>query len=296
MQDTTFKLSNKVRDKSLTALSVYNVGRQKCTRSYEWGPGIRDHYVIHYVSAGKGTYRTGGVTRTLSAGDIFLIYPDTEVHYQADHSDPWSYEWVGFAGADAGPILKATDFTPLEPVLYAPAFGGEIMAALRRINEDFGNSFSRAVSMTGNLYGLLSILVRERTGGEDREDRDAELVRRIIAYIDQWYSYPISVEDMASYAGVSRSTLFRVFTRHLGCSPKEYLERCRIRRASYLLRSTQLTIGAISVSVGYDNGLYFSRAYKKLTGLSPSQYRRESSAEPGGERGPSEEGDGGRPE
>lgn len=274
MEDTTFKLSNKVRDKSMMALSVYNVGRQKCTRGYAWGPGIRDHFVIHYVTAGTGTYTAGGKTRTLRAGDVFLIYPDTEVHYRADLHDPWTYEWVGFAGSDARDILNATDFTPEEPVLCGPAYGQEIQAGLRRINADFGHSFAQAVAMTGHLYGLLALLAANRTGPDYRPDHDAELVRRVIAYIDQWYSYPISVEDMAAYAGVSRSTLFRVFTRHLGCSPKEYLERCRIRKASHLLRSSSLTIGAISVSVGYDNGLYFSKAYKKITGMTPTQYRQ----------------------
>ena len=75
--------------------------------------------------------------------------------------------------------------------------------------------------------------------------------------------------------GVSRSTLFRQFRRCLSTSPKEYLDQYRIRRAAYLLRHTSLTVNSVSTSVGYDNGLYFSKVFKKAMGTSPSKYRAE---------------------
>lgn len=54
-----YKNSYKVTEKELVSLSVYNVGFQKCDALYQWGPGIRDHYLIHYIISGKGTYRVG---------------------------------------------------------------------------------------------------------------------------------------------------------------------------------------------------------------------------------------------
>ena len=51
-----YKNSYKATAKELVSLSVYNVGYQLCDAGYQWGPGIRDHYLIHYVISGKGTY------------------------------------------------------------------------------------------------------------------------------------------------------------------------------------------------------------------------------------------------
>lgn len=48
-----YKNSYKVTEKELVSLSVYNVGFQKCDALYQWGPGIRDHYLIHYIISGK---------------------------------------------------------------------------------------------------------------------------------------------------------------------------------------------------------------------------------------------------
>ena len=52
----TFKNSYKVKEKETVSLSVYNVGFQKCEPRYQWGPGVRDHYLIHYIVSGKGIY------------------------------------------------------------------------------------------------------------------------------------------------------------------------------------------------------------------------------------------------
>ena len=126
-------------------------------------------------------------------------------------------------------------------------------------------------------YNLLALLVDGSSRDRTVRGRDTETVRSAVQFIEQRYSYAISVEDVADYVGVSRSTLFRVFTRQMGLSPKEYLDNYRIDKARFLLRHSELTIGAIAVSVGYDNGLYFSKAFKKITGRTPSSYRQESS-------------------
>ena len=69
-----YKNSYKATAKELVSLSVYNVGYQLCDAGYQWGPGIRDHYLIHYVISGKGTYEVNNETHFLSAEDAFLVY------------------------------------------------------------------------------------------------------------------------------------------------------------------------------------------------------------------------------
>ena len=114
-----YKNSYKATAKELVSLSVYNVGYQLCDAGYQWGPGIRDHYLIHYVISGKGTYEVNNETHFLSAEDAFLVYPNTEIIYRADAKTPWEYAWVGFTGSDAATILQATDFSRKHPCIHA---------------------------------------------------------------------------------------------------------------------------------------------------------------------------------
>ncbi len=272
----TFKLSNKVQKRAMISLSVYNVGRQKCMPGYSWGPGVRDHFLIHYIRSGSGYYQTNGTVYKLHAGDVFLAYPESEISYQASIDDPWTYEWVGFSGTDAGAILNHTDFSKEAPVLHAVPYGDALRHQLGRINAAFGNTLEHAVQMTGELYLLLSILVSNATLAPAQKTTDIENVRRAADYISSRYSYAITVEDIAAYVGVSRSTLFRQFQKVENISPKEYLDRFRIQRAAALLESTDLTIDSVAQSVGYDNGLYFSKVFRKYLGEAPSSYRKQN--------------------
>ena len=157
--NNNYKNSYKVAEKELVSLSVYNVGFQKCTPLYQWGPGIRDHYLIHYIISGKGTYRINEKKHELSAGDCFLVYPNSEVIYQADEKDPWEYAWVGFTGSDAAMILRATDFSRKKPYLRGIPFGEDVHRQILHIYDARGNEFQHAVEMTGRLYTTLALFM-----------------------------------------------------------------------------------------------------------------------------------------
>lgn len=268
-----YKNSYKVTEKELVSLSVYNVGFQKCDPLYQWGPGIRDHYLIHYVISGKGYYYIKNERMELSAGDCFLVYPNTEVTYQADEEDPWEYAWVGFTGSDAAIILQATDFTKKKPYLTNLSFGDELKRQLLHIYDARGNGFEHAVEMTGRLYTALAILMHGATNQKTKNTANS-YVQKSIEYISSNYSYPITVEDIASYVGLSRSQLFRSFETVLGISPKEYLTDFRIKQSCYLLEHSDLSITSIANSIGFDNSLYFSKTFHKIKGMPPKEYRK----------------------
>lgn len=271
--EKTFKNSYKVAEKQMVSLSVYNVGFQKCGPLHQWGPGIRDHYLIHHIVSGKGCYRIGPKKYELSAGDTFLVYPSTEITYYADGSDPWEYYWVGFNGSDAPSILNATDFSKSNPVLLGSAQSDLIRSHLFKIYEARGSDLSHAVEMTGHLYTALALFI-DSASQKAPADTYLSYVQKAVDYISYHYAYPITVEDVADFVGISRSHLYRAFLEHTGKPPKAYLSEFRIRQACMLLKKSDLSITAIANSVGFDNSLYFSKVFKKYKNLTPSDYMK----------------------
>ena len=87
---------------------MYKRQLQSCERGYTWGPGVRDHYLIHYVVDGKGTYTVNNTVYELRAGDIFLAKPSQLITYSADKEEPWEYYWVGFNGACANKLVPVS--------------------------------------------------------------------------------------------------------------------------------------------------------------------------------------------
>lgn len=272
--DPKYKNSYKDTKKELVSLSVYNVGFQKCEPRYQWGPGVRDHYLIHHVISGKGYYQLNNTTYELHSGDTFLVYPQTEVIYYADASTPWEYAWVGFNGSDAAIILNATDFSKSHPIITSNPLTDSIKNHLLGIYDARGNGFMDSVEMTGRLYQTLALFMKN-SSNSDQLNTAGSYVQTAIAFISANYSYPITIEDIAHYVGVSRSHLFRSFESTLSQSPKEYLTSFRIKQAGYLLEHSALSINAIANSVGFDNGLYFSKTFHKAKGISPREYRQQ---------------------
>lgn len=273
VSDDTKKYSFKTEKNDSTSLTVYNVGHEKCAPLHSWGVGVRNCYLIHHIISGEGVYRTPYGEFHLSAGDTFLIYPNTQISYTADEDDPWEYYWVGFAGADADIIIGQTDFTPEIPVMSAD-FGESLSQSLEQIYRFGSPSAAAMMKMTGQLYLALSLIVEKSVAVGRAGSAAKQYVESARKYISYNYSINISVEDIAEFTGVSRSTLFRAFTEVTGMPVVEYLARFRVSQAARLFRETALNVTAVALSVGFENSLYFSKVFKKYMDVSPKEYAR----------------------
>ena len=61
-------------------------------------PSVRDNFVLHFITKGKGVFHINKNEIHLEAGDLFLLPKNMVTYYQADAEDPWSYYWIGISG------------------------------------------------------------------------------------------------------------------------------------------------------------------------------------------------------
>ena len=118
-------------------LSIFNCGLERCAPGQTWGPGIRDHYLIHLVVSGKGVFEVGGRTYEVVPGDLFFARPSQLIRYTADEAQPWEYSWVGFNGACAHKLAAQLPFTDAAPVHHTQDLEG-MRAALSSIYSSRG--------------------------------------------------------------------------------------------------------------------------------------------------------------
>lgn len=253
-------------------LSIFNCGTERCAPGHTWGPGIRDHYLIHLVIAGKGIFEVGGRTWEVAKGDLFFARPSQLIRYTADEQQPWEYSWVGFNGACAHTLTAQLPFSDEAPVHHAQE--PDVMyKALRNIFDARGMQPQDEAAMVGYLYLFIAALMRETRAANPRAaSSSSQYVLNAIKYIQFNYSHDISIDDVAKSVGVSRSHLYRVFMLNVGKSPIDYLTEYRINEACKLLRSGTLSIAEVAVSVGFFDQFYFSRVFKRARGVPPSKY------------------------
>lgn len=129
--------------------------------------------------------------------------------------------------------------------------------------------------LMGYFMSLLGNLARayHEQGGDTRHT--PANIANAMSFMKNNYSRQLGLADILKVAGMSKSSFMRNFRLATGTSPIDYLLRTRILAACELLRSPRYRIAEISDLVGFSDSDYFSRAFRKITGRSPRQYRRD---------------------
>lgn len=105
-------------------------------------------------------------------------------------------------------------------------------------------------------------------------------IRRSVDAIRARYEEPLSLDDLARSAMISKFHFLRTFRRVTGVTPGRFLSAVRIDEAKQLLSTTTLSVADISVQVGYGSLGTFTRRFTECVGLSPTAYRRVAQGEP----------------
>ncbi|MEK4112424.1 iron complex transport system substrate-binding protein [Paenibacillus sp. DS2363] len=103
-------------------------------------------------------------------------------------------------------------------------------------------------------------------------------VSKVIEIVESSYTQPLTLHVLAEMIGTSPRSLSRKFKQSTGTSPIDYLIQFRLFKAKEMLLLTDATLDEIAVGIGYPDGYYLGRMFKKHTGLSPLQFKEKTSA------------------
>lgn len=257
--------------------SVYQYGEEACEGGHAFGPFVRDHFLLHFVTSGKGVFATEDKEYTVSAGEGFFISPDRVTAYRADAAEPWHYFWIGFSGESAEGLLSEIGLSPAAPVF---SFGdtARLKAIFDRVHFLPEDSVKAQLSLVSVLYALLAGIEAKREksvrGAYRLFHTGKEYADMAALYIEQHYASRMTVGALSAHLGLHRSYFSTLFKKHYGVSPQEYFLRIRMEKARLLLDEGSISVADIARTVGYEDPLLFSRLFRKSVGVSPSEYRK----------------------
>lgn len=269
-------------DKNFVDCTLFQFGWEQCDPAHSFGPAARNHYLFHYIISGKGTLfstdSSGSTTEyQLHAGQGFLICPNQVNHYIADSRIPWEYSWIEFDG------LKAPEFITLAGLSFDdPVYGSNVPAMQQVMKEEIlyiaHHGTESSLNLIGHLYLFLDGLIHSSSkrmtlvGGKLKDF----YAREAITFIEHNYERDITVEDIAAFCNLNRSYFGKIFKDVVYTTPQDFLIRYRMTKACEHLETGNYSIGDISTKVGYPSQLHFSRAFKKVYGVSPRAWRLEN--------------------
>lgn len=268
------------------------------------GPWLMDHQSdkaiwFHLISKGKSwAYSPSWQTPIgLEDGDLVLFLPHAAKHFlsysqndlPADASGNISSSWVD---ADTGLVCglielgmpKFALWLALPPeIVIKKSQAGEILSNLIEliIKETAGNRFG-GDSVVERLCDSIFILVVRHCLEEGlvhkgifaaMHNRRLEIVLSLI-HQEPWQAWTIA--KLCSRAGLSKSVLTEKFTDLIGSSPIEYLTAWRMQLAARMLKESGMNIERVAEQCGYESAPAFSKAFKRIFGISPGEFRRGS--------------------
>lgn len=259
-------------------------GIQTCEPAYSFGPALRDYHLLHFCLEGKGTYFFDNTNYYIEAGQGFLIFPNELTYYEADAADPWTYLWIAFEGDVIDNYLELCHLSKEHPICSCKE-PETLRAIVTDMLEHNTASFRDTLYNQGLLFQFFSCLAQsEGLPQKQDETTDNCYIRKAIEYMKINYQDTITVQEIADYIGLNRSYLSTIFQKNLHVSPQQFLLKYRMTKASELLISSDFPIQTVALSCGYANGLSFTKAFKKYTGYTPSDFRKEKKLKPGGIR------------
>lgn len=239
----------------------------------ERGDGI-DQAVLIYCVMGAGWCKSEHGELAVAPGELLIVPPGVAHKYGADERRPWTIHWVHAKGRLLLPFLEELDaraapravFIGKDP--HTVALFEEVLEIAER-----GYAFAQLLQAGQALSHLLAVVIRRARETHKEADDTEQRVAHSIEYLKGNLQRSIDVRALAKLAGLSPSHYTALFKTRTGYAPIDYLARLRMHRACQLLDTTNLSVKSIAAMVGYKDQLYFSRAFRAINEVSPSEYR-----------------------
>ncbi|RNA68504.1 AraC family transcriptional regulator [Alteribacter keqinensis] len=244
---------------------------------YKWN-GLKrkdtDKYIFQYTVRGYGKIKIEDEIYTLDSGTAFMVTtPGDYEYYLPEESSEWEFIYITLYGDAAkycwgkltdtnGSILRFhPESRPIQTLLSIYAQANE-----KRIDTPYIGS-SLAYQMTMSLLEFTSAM-------DQPSARWHPGVAKAINHVKSHFAKELTIDTLAWEAGLSPYHFSRLFKQTTGYTPLQYVTFVRMYKAADLVLHTNYTFEEIARKTGYANANYMNKVFKKLTGISPREFRK----------------------
>lgn len=266
-------------DRSVTKLLYLSIARY----SAEWNSTLHAHPCaeVFFVTGGSGHLRTNGQAVPIGTNDAIIVNSNIEHTEVSSENSPLEYIVMGVDGLEAVPSdEKNGENSDGCSVIPFHTGGEQILFYLRCMLAEMENKQPGCNTICQDLLEVVLLLLMRRSRftvtfipSVRRSSRECAIARR---YIENHFKENLTLDDLAAAAHVSKYYLVHAFSREYGTSPINYLLSCRIQESLHLLSKTRIPLSQISGMLGFSSPSYFSQSFRRIQGISPMEYRRQS--------------------
>ena len=237
---------------------IYNIFGDKTYRVNR-DPIEANKYILIYTLGGKGCVKPAESIFTLAENDLLLIKPNDYFSYWCE-GETWDFWWFEF-WSDTLPIALDQKYQ----VLLTELELGLFKQSLDLLKQDKSN-------LASSILGGVISLIAAKIEANNPIDSGLSLFYKADHLIQNHLS-TLTIAKLSDLVHVSERTLRNIFHTYAHKSPQQYIDEMKFSRTLFMLKNTSMPIGQIALELGYCTPFYFSKAFKKKYGITPSQYR-----------------------
>ncbi len=254
-----------------------------------WHSEVPGHYDSHTHSAveviqvhrGESVYQLEEAVYRVRTGEILFI-PSGHTHALTEEGSDLDRHLLLF---EPTPLLSLRDMTQLAPMMETPLFLRGGTALQHRISELLDRAVAchdrrepmwntQCYSYLLQVYAQLGRDYSESLPARQDERRiDSPIMNSAVTFINEHYMDPITLEEVADFAGFSKYYFSRTFKSFMGVSFSDFLTAKRVNAAAELLVSSDRSVQDIAVSAGFSGTATFNRVFRDHKKCTPTQYR-----------------------
>ncbi len=273
LNNSTLDIKDKSKPLIVTSCGTYHLYTRP--KLPTWRPRGRRDFQLLYIASGKAHFHFDGKEQIVTAGHMVLYRPKEPQKYEYYGEDQTEVYWVHFTGGNVTNILRSYGITDDKKVFYCGS-GLDYKNLFRSMINELQMCKENYAEML-EMYLRQIFIMLKRYFTDSLKTDNAHVIEEIdkaTLYFNEHYSEEISIEEYAQNNHFSVSWFIRNFKHCTGSTPMQYILSKRIYNAEILLHDSTYNVTEIAEIVGYENPLYFSRIFKKVKGLSPSEYRK----------------------
>lgn len=257
--------------------------------THSFAPHSHDTFAIGVVETGVERFHYRRVPVSAPSGSLVIINPGEPHTGSSALADGWRYRMLypdpsllrEAAGDLSGRARQIPYFA--EPVVHDPSLARELLR-LHAALEAGAEPLERQTRLLAFLARLIQRHA-DTTHLDSRLTPEPLVVRRLRDYLDERATAPVTLAELAEFAGMSAYHTLRVFTRATGLPPHAYLTQRRVVHARSLL-AQRLPLAQVAAVAGFYDQSHLTRHFKRIVGVTPGQYAQGDAGRPKGNERP----------
>ena len=227
------------------------------------------------VEDGEGELVYEGKKYDLKSGDVVFVDCWKAYSHSTD-KNLWSLRWCHFYGTVMPSVFEKYKERGGKPTFHAekPQAFADLLSELYTLAASA--DYIRDMRINEKLGSLLTLLMEQswhpEEGALSKKRLELEKVR---AFLDEHFTDKITLDELSEKFFINKYYLTRIFKETYGSTISHYVLTKRITRAKQLIRFSGMTMDEIAETVGMNDANYFSRAFRKVEGISPTEYQKQ---------------------